>query len=106
MDQKVKKFLPLIVLGVILFVGFGIYIVVSRLGMATYNLPEDYTPAGFWLGLWQGMIILISFITSLFDKTINIYQAGNTGVTYNLGYLIGLMIALGGGAKASNSNKQ
>jgi hypothetical protein len=85
-----------VLLGV-LFVIFAIYVVINRLGMPTVG-PR---PAGFWLGLWQGAIVLLSFITSWFDKNITIYQAGNNGFWYNLGYLLGVTIALGSGGRAS-----
>jgi len=102
MDEKMKKFIPLFVIMGLALVGFGIYIVVNRLGMATVAAQT----AGFWLGLWQGCIVFISFVVSWFDKDISIYQAGNVGIWYNLGYILGLCVALGGGAKASqNKNK-
>src|SRR4029453_15059077 len=31
-------------------------------------------PAGFWLGLWQGLISPITFIVSLFTSSVNIYE--------------------------------
>lgn len=57
--------------------------------------------AGFWAGLWHGFIIVITFIVSLFNTDVRIYEAHNAGWTYNLGFLLGAMISLGGGARAS-----
>ena len=71
-----------------------VYIFVARLGMPT--VVEQ--AAGFWMGLWQGIIVLLSFIASLFDKSISIYQIGNNGNWYHFGYLLGLMISIGGSA--------
>ena len=34
-------------------------------------------PAGFWLGLWQGLISLITFLISLFTSEVNIYEVQN-----------------------------
>ena len=82
------------------FIIFGVYFVATRLGMPTV----EASPAGFWLGLWQGLIVILSFITSLFDKSISIYQVGNTGGWYNFGYLLGLSIALGGTGKAASKD--
>ncbi|MCA9392210.1 hypothetical protein KC614_03345 [candidate division WWE3 bacterium] len=87
----------LIALG-IAFIAFGVYVVATRLGMATV---EPYA-AGFWAGLWQGLIVLLSFFTSWFDKSITIYQTGNVGFWYNFGYIFGLCIALGGSGKAAS----
>ena len=92
-----KKFIPLFVLVGVFLVAFGVYIIINRLGMATVSAQ----PAGFFLGLWQGIIVILSFIVSWFDNNITIYQAGNDGFWYNLGYILGLSIALGGGARAS-----
>jgi hypothetical protein len=101
MDEKMKKYIPLFVILGLAFVGFGVYVIVNKLGMATVEAQA----AGFWLGLWQGCIVILSFIVSWFDKDITIYQTGNVGFWYNLGYIFGLTVALGGGAKASNKRK-
>lgn len=56
-------------------------------------------PANFWLGLWQGLIICLSFIASWFDNNIVLYQVNNNGFWYNLGYLIALSVSVGGIAR-------
>ncbi len=58
---------------------------------------EGSKPAGFWAGLWHGIIVVITFIISLFNKHINIYEVNNYGWTYNLGFVLGLFISVGGG---------
>jgi hypothetical protein len=57
---------------------------------------EEGEVAGFWMGLWQGAIMPISFLVSLFTSDVQIYEVHNNGGWYNLGYLLGLMIVLGG----------
>lgn len=52
--------------------------------------------AGFWAGLWHGLICFITFILSLFIEGIRIYEARNTGHLYDLGFVLGAMIGLGG----------
>lgn len=49
--------------------------------------------AGFWAGVWHGLIIVITFIVSLFTKDVGLYEVNNTGWPYNLGFLIGLCFA-------------
>jgi len=56
----------------------------------------DGEVAGFWLGLWQGLIIPVTFIISLFDDDVNIYEVFNNGNWYNFGFVLGVMIILGG----------
>lgn len=53
-------------------------------------------PAGFWAGLWHGFICFIAFILSLFIDGIRIYEIRNTGHLYDLGFVLGAMIGLGG----------
>ena len=57
--------------------------------------------AGFWLGLWHGFIVPITFIISLFSDNIHMYEVHNNGNWYNLGFLIGAAIMLGGSGSAS-----
>ncbi len=69
-------------------------------------LPTVDAPAGFLLGLWHGFIVIISFIVSLFSDGVNVYEVNNNGGWYNFGFLLGLMVALGGGGKSTNRKKR
>ena len=51
--------------------------------------------AGFWLGLWQGIIVPIAFIISLFSDTVSIYEVHNNGGWYDFGFVIGAGFFLG-----------
>jgi hypothetical protein len=63
--------------------------------------------AGFWLGLWHGVIAPVTFIISLFSKNVQMYEVHNTGNWYNLGFLLGMSIVFGGGgASARRSRRQ
>ena len=53
-------------------------------------------PAGFWMGLWHGLIAPITFIVSLFTNDVNLYEVYNVGGWYNFGFIIGLSASLGG----------
>jgi hypothetical protein len=61
--------------------------------LAQVNTPN---PAGFWLGLWQGAISPITFLISLFNDHVNIYEVHNNGNWYNFGFMIGVSVAFGG----------
>jgi len=67
-------------------------------------VPNDGTytadnPAGFFAGLWHGIIWFITFLMGLFTKNqYTIYEAVNKGWTYNLGFLIGIGAFFGGGS--------
>lgn len=60
------------------------------------NTKFEEKPAGFWAGLWHGLICFITFIISLFTNNVAMYEVNNTGGWYNFGFLIGAAIALGG----------
>jgi hypothetical protein len=53
-------------------------------------------PAGFWLGLWHGLIAPITFVVSLFNDAVNVYEVHNSGNLYNFGYVLGLGFIVGG----------
>lgn len=63
-------------------------------------------PAGFWAGLWHGLIIIITFIISLFSDSVEMYEVANSGGWYNFGFLLGAMITLGGGGSSSCKKKK
>lgn len=64
-------------------------------------------PAGFLLGLWHGIIILVTFVISLFTDNVSIYEVANNGNWYDFGYVLGLLIVLGGsGGGASRARKR
>ena len=61
----------------------------------------DGRVAGFWLGLWQGLIAPITFIISIFTKNVRIYEIHNSGTWYNLGFVMGAGLFLHGGILGS-----
>jgi hypothetical protein len=62
----------------------------------TQTENEEGKVAGFWMGLWHGLIAPITFIVSLFTKNVNVYEVHNNGGCYNFGFILGLMIIFGG----------
>lgn len=46
-------------------------------------------PAGFLVGLWHGIIMPLTFIASLFNPRVGIYETNNNGVWYNFGFVLG-----------------
>jgi len=61
--------------------------------------------AGFWLGLWQGMIAPITFIISLFTNHVNVYEIHNNGNWYNFGFALGAGILFSGGAAGTRKRR-
>jgi hypothetical protein len=61
--------------------------------------------AGFWSGLWHGIISPFTFVVSLFSNKVGIYEVHNNGGWYNFGFILGGCIIFGGGSKASSRKK-
>ena len=61
-------------------------------------------PAGFWLGLWQGLISPITFLISLFTPDVNIYEVQNNGNWYDFGFMLGVAMAFGGSAGGGSAS--
>ncbi|MFL7812981.1 MAG: hypothetical protein ACK2TT_02825 [Anaerolineales bacterium] len=71
------------------------------------NMPdEDGDVAGFWQGLWQGIIAPFTFIISLFSKNITVYEVHNNGGWYNFGFLMGASIIFGGSGGGAASRRK
>jgi hypothetical protein len=56
--------------------------------------------AGFWRGLWHGVIAPISFLVSLFSADVRVYEVHNSGAWYDFGFVLGLTSMHGGGHAA------
>ena len=62
--------------------------------------------AGFWLGLWHGIIVPVTWFISLFSDTVNIYEVHNNGGWYDSGFLIGAGVFLGGGGAGAGRRRR
>jgi hypothetical protein len=62
----------------------------------------DGEVAGFWQGLWHGFISPVTFIISLFNANVGIYEVYNNGGWYNFGFMAGVSMIFGGGGRGSS----
>jgi hypothetical protein len=62
--------------------------------------------AGFWKGLWHGLIAPITFVISLFTKTVRFYEVHNSGSWYNFGFVLGAGLFLSGGILGKGRRKR
>lgn len=82
-------------------------VLLSACAAAPNAAAASSNDAGFWLGLWHGVIAPIAFIVSLFNDTVGVYEVDNTGGWYDFGFLIGVSIIFsGGGAGGSRTRKR
>lgn len=63
---------------------------------AAAGTGED--PAGFWLGLWHGIIFPVTLVISLFTDNVSVYEVANAGNWYDFGFFLGVAMSLGGSA--------
>jgi hypothetical protein len=68
--------------------------------------PGAEDPAGFWLGLWHGMILPITWIVSLFTETVTPYEVFNNGNWYDVGFVLGISIVFGGPFGARRASRR
>ena len=57
------------------------------------NTPDEHgRPAGFWLGIWHGIISPVTLILSFLHKDTQMYEVHNDGSLYNLGFFLGVLL--------------
>ena len=64
--------------------------VLSVAGKGSKYKVEGAKPAGFWGGLWHGIIAPIAFIVSLFNDDVSVWETKNNGKLYEFGFLLGV----------------
>lgn len=62
--------------------------------------------AGFWRGIWHGIIAPITFFISLFTDTVNVYEVHNNGNWYDFGFVLGAGILFGGGGATGRRKRR
>jgi len=62
-----------------------------------HHAPGAAPLAGFFLGIWHGAIVWVTFVASLFLPGVSVYEVHNTGWPYNLGFVLGAASFHGGG---------
>ena len=61
---------------------------------------------GFLMGVWHGIIIIFTFVISLFTNDVSVYEVANDGNWYDFGFILGLMISLGGSGAGARRRKK
>lgn len=62
--------------------------------------------AGFWLGLWHGLILPITFVISLFTDSVSVYEIHNNGNWYDFGFVLGIAVSFGGSHAGSAAGRR
>lgn len=66
----------------------------------------DGDVAGFWMGLWHGIIVPFTFLISLFSETVGIYEVFNSGGWYDFGFVLGAGVFLGGSGSSAKRRRR
>jgi uncharacterized spore protein YtfJ len=61
--------------------------------------------AGFWQGLWHGVIAPVTFVVSLFSDSVEVFEVHNNGGWYTFGFLLGASIIFGGSGRGSKRRR-
>jgi hypothetical protein len=64
--------------------------VLSVAGSNSKYKEPNAKPAGFWGGLWHGLIAPYTFLISLFARGVSIYETNNKGRWYEFGFMLGI----------------
>ena len=70
-----------------------------------HSAGADGRIAGFWLGLWHGVICPVTFVISLFSDKVHLYEVHNNGGWYNFGFIFGACMIFGGGGNSACRKK-
>lgn len=98
--MDLRRLLPFVVLLVLMLAACS-----AGANPETGVAAADGDVAGFWMGLWHGLIAPITFIISLFRDTVNVYEVHNNGNWYDFGFVFGLSIVFGGPARGSKRRR-
>ncbi len=80
---------------VVILGGLALVLVGCTAGDPQFTLEE---PAGFWVGLWHGVISFVMLIVGIFSDSIDVYEVHNRGGWYDFGFLLGVTLIWGGGS--------
>jgi len=86
----------------ILLFSFVLFLTACTAGDARFMAQS---PAGFFYGLWHGVISFISLIIHIFNDGVLVYETNNIGGWYDFGFLIGVSSVWGGGCHLSCKSK-
>jgi len=64
---------------------------------AAVDVPDvDGNTAGFFMGLWHGLISPVTLLISLFSDNVNVYEIHNSGNWYDVGFVFAIVSFVGG----------
>jgi uncharacterized spore protein YtfJ len=97
LNQEILKMKKVFALGLIVIMLF--MLVGCMAGPNTLqNTPDKHGRiGGLGLGIWHGFISPVTFVVSLFNNDVQMYDVHNNGNQYNIGFILGLLLFFGAG---------
>ena len=62
--------------------------------------------AGFFAGLWHGILLLVTLVVSFFTDDVRIYEIHNTGIGYDVGFVLGVLGISGSGFRITTCRRK
>lgn len=90
-NYNVKSF---VVTFFILTIGLGFILPQETSAFVQTGQYSSYEPAGFFQGIWHGLLAPWSLIARWFIDDVMMYAIPNTGWFYDFGFLIGIPFSL------------
>jgi len=81
----------------VLTVGAGMVLAGCAAGPGGRWADKAGDAAGFFAGLWHGALLLITLVVSFFTEDVRIYEVHNTGIAYDIGFVLGVLAVWGNG---------
>jgi len=95
---------------VLVILGAALVLILAACAPGANELANSANPqgvvAGFWRGLWNGIIAPVTFVISLFNRNVQMYEVHNNGGWYNFGFILGMMIIFGGGGRGAAAGRK
>ena len=68
---------------------FSIVAIIVMISGCAQGCDSTSEPSGFWVGLAHGLTCVISLIVKIFNPDFMVYSLNNSGLWYDLGFLMG-----------------
>jgi len=84
-----------------LFIFISLFFLLTACTAGDVQFAQEDQAAGFWYGIWHGMISFITLIIHVFNDSVAVYEVNNTGGWYDFGFLLGVITVWGGSSHVS-----
>ena len=92
MEDRMKRLIPVLAVIVLMVMVLG----ACAPGTARFSPEAEASEAGFLWGVWHGWIAPVSLVWQLFNSSIRVYEAHNTGFWYDLAFYLAIVGGFGG----------